>query len=445
MKKKHNQKRSFFFKLNFWGQKCSTLSAYSSALFEANRHISHIVSGCGILFTLLSAPLLYIAYHDKVFCMQVLGLTLLYFFPLWLSIPKKKHFFKLQHYFSPILAILTSLFVSFFIGLYTINNTGLTVFCCVLIMINILFIQPLFFQILLDGITVTLAIVTINHISEFGNAIPISFTFLITTLIGLVGGALVQRIQVNNVISNSRIQRSNKTIRKHSIATYREINKQILSTFSNFIDGKDSYTNGHSMRVAEYAYLLGKKLEYSSFDLDILYYSALLHDVGKIAIPDVILNKTSSLTPEEYAIVKQHPLKGKEMLSSFTSLPGLDIGIEYHHERIDGNGYPHQLKGNEIPLNAQIIAIADTWDALTSSRVYRNNFTREEAILIMKKISGSQLSSKLVSLFLQDKNIFDSNLCPEELKKERLESIASLLNQQITKQYVTILQNPQKE
>jgi HD-GYP domain-containing protein (c-di-GMP phosphodiesterase class II) len=445
MQKNHNQKRSFFFKLNFWGQKCSTLNTYSSALFEANRHISHIIAGSGILFTLLSVPFLYITYHDKVFCMQVLGLTVVYFFPLWLSIPKKKSLLKLQHYLSPFLAIIVSLSISFFIGLYTINNTGLTVFCCVLVMLNILFIQPLFFQILLDGITVTIAIVLINHIPGFANAIPISFTLVITSLIGLVGGALVQRIQVNNVISNSRIHDSNKSIKEHSIASYRETNKQILATFSNFIDGKDTYTNGHLIRVAEYSYLLGKKLHYTSFDLDTLYYSALLHDVGKIAIPDAILNKTGHLTPEEYAIVKQHPLKGKEMLASFTALPGLDIGIAYHHERIDGKGYPLHLKGDEIPLNAQIIAVADTWDALTSSRIYRNDFTREEAISIMKKVAGSQLSSKLVSLFLQDKNIFDSKLCPEKLKKERLKTIASLLNQQIEKQYVTVLQDSQNE
>jgi len=260
--------------------------------------------------------------------------------------------------------------------------------------------------------------------TNYTHALPYLLTLIISSLMGLIAGALVQRIQVDNVISNSRTKISNKAIKEHSITTYRNINTQIVTTFSKFIDSKDSYTNNHSIRVGNYAYFLGKKLHFSSFDLDILYYSALLHDVGKIAIPDSILSKDCKLTDEEFDIIKQHPLKGKEMLSTFTSIPGLTVGVEFHHERIDGKGYPHGIKGDEIPLNAQIIAVADTWDALTTDRIYRKTMPRQKASQIMKDISGTQLCKKLVNLFLEAPFINSAEIPLAKIEGMRISSLA---------------------
>ena len=138
------------------------------------------------------------------------------------------------------------------------------------------------------------------------------------------------------------------------------------------IDAKDRYTNGHSRRVAVYSRMIAERIGKTPEECYEIYLIALLHDVGKIGIPDAIINKTSKLTDDEFAIIKTHPTVGGDILSKIKSSPNLSIGARWHHERYDGKGYPDGLKGEEIPETARIIAVADSYDAMSSKRSYRD-------------------------------------------------------------------------
>lgn len=176
---------------------------------------------------------------------------------------------------------------------------------------------------------------------------------------------------------------------------------QVMLTLANTIDAKDSYTNGHSERVAEYAKEIAKRLGKSEQEQQDIYYAGLLHDIGKIGIPDTIINKTSSLTDEEYAIIKSHPLIGSDILKKMDEIPGLSVGAHWHHELYNGGGYPDGLKGEEIPEMARIIGVADAYDAMTSKRSYRDvlpqDVVREEIV----KGKGIQFDPKFADIMLQ--------------------------------------------
>ncbi len=162
----------------------------------------------------------------------------------------------------------------------------------------------------------------------------------------------------------------------------KKLSVEVMEALAHTIDAKDRYTNGHSFRVAMYSRMLAKELGLSSQEQEDIYYMGLLHDIGKIGIPGAIINKTSRLTDEEYETIKMHPVYGYEILSEIKSMPELSIGARYHHERIDGRGYPDGLKGEDIPFMARIISVADSYDTMTSNRSYRDylpqNVVREE-------------------------------------------------------------------
>ncbi|MBP0975774.1 MAG: response regulator, partial [Oscillospiraceae bacterium] len=145
---------------------------------------------------------------------------------------------------------------------------------------------------------------------------------------------------------------------------------QIVQTLAGTIDAKDSYTRGHSSRVAEYAQKIAARAGYSPRMQEKMYMMGLLHDVGKIGVPDTVINKPSRLTAEEYELIKMHPSVGFEILKNITEMPKLAIGARWHHERYDGTGYPDGIAGTEIPEEARIIAIADAYDAMSSRRSY---------------------------------------------------------------------------
>ena len=151
-----------------------------------------------------------------------------------------------------------------------------------------------------------------------------------------------------------------------------KITHQVIQALAGTVDAKDRYTNGHSMRVARYAREIAMRMGMSKQDQENIYYTGMLHDIGKIGVPDEIINKTGKLTQEEYEIIKTHPVIGSEILKNITEIPGLYLGTRGHHERFDGKGYPDGLAGEEIPIQARIIAVADAYDAMTSNRSYRN-------------------------------------------------------------------------
>ena len=180
----------------------------------------------------------------------------------------------------------------------------------------------------------------------------------------------------------------------------REFTNAIIEAFANCIDGKDEYTNGHAHRVAKYTRMLAEKLGESKEIVNKYYNIALLHDIGKIAVPDEILKKPAKLTDEEFAIMKSHPQKGYEILKDVKIQEDLAQGARFHHERFDGKGYPTGISGTSIPWVARIIAVADTFDAMSSTRPYRKKLPLDFIVEEIKRCSGSQFDPKVVEAFL---------------------------------------------
>ena len=172
-----------------------------------------------------------------------------------------------------------------------------------------------------------------------------------------------------------------------------EFTERTILTISNTIDAKDEYTNGHSRRVAQYALEIGKMEGLSLEEQRELYYAGLLHDIGKIAIPDTILKGTTKLTDEEFAIIKSHTSRGAEMLSQIKNQKLAD-GAHYHHERYDGKGYPDHLEGEKIPMYGRMIAVGDVVDAMNSKRTYKESIDMGVVIAELKRCAGTQLDPK---------------------------------------------------
>ena len=208
----------------------------------------------------------------------------------------------------------------------------------------------------------------------------------------------------------SYIKRKLKAMQKRQLRE-RKLVQTSMEAIANTIDAKDPYTNGHSRRVAEYAVMIAKELELDTKFIEDLYYIALLHDIGKIGVPDKILTKPGKLDDEEYNIIKKHTTIGGDILKEVEIIKGIQIGARYHHERYDGKGYPEGLKGDDIPFIARIIGVADAYDAMTADRPYRKGMSNEVAIDEIKKGAGTQFDPTIAKVMitlienkLQDKN-----------------------------------------
>ncbi len=185
--------------------------------------------------------------------------------------------------------------------------------------------------------------------------------------------------------------------------TYDKLEKaymENIETLRYTVEAKDPYTRGHSDRVSEYSVLLGKKLHLSDKDLNILKIGGLFHDIGKIGIPDSILLKEAKLTDDEYSEIKNHPTIGTHILSNATIFKDSLPIVKHHHERYDGNGYPGKLKGEEIPYLARIAAVADSFDAMTSKRTYRNSLPLDVVKSEFERCKGSQFDPDCATAFL---------------------------------------------
>ncbi|MDO4515431.1 MAG: response regulator, partial [Lachnospiraceae bacterium] len=179
-----------------------------------------------------------------------------------------------------------------------------------------------------------------------------------------------------------------------------KISRQIVTALTGAIDAKDTYTNGHSVRVAEYATKIARRAGFSSEIQNDIYVMGLLHDVGKIGVPDAIINKPASLTDEEYAQIKNHPVMGARILKNITEFPKLITGARWHHERYDGKGYPDGISGEDIPTEARIIAIADAYDAMSSRRSYRDVLPQEKIRFEIEKGKGTQFDPVFADIML---------------------------------------------
>lgn len=184
---------------------------------------------------------------------------------------------------------------------------------------------------------------------------------------------------------------------------YQKLNRistNIIKSLITALEARDEYTKGHSYRVQIYSVKIAHALRLPPRKVRQVELSSILHDIGKIGVPDNILRKPDRLTDEEFEIIKKHPITGYNILSSIEGLEDILDGIKYHHERFDGRGYPEGLKGKDIPLIARIIAIADTLDAMTSDRPYRKGFPFEYALEELKNVKGTQLDPEIVDVFL---------------------------------------------
>ncbi|WP_051588817.1 HD-GYP domain-containing protein [Ruminococcus sp. NK3A76] len=220
----------------------------------------------------------------------------------------------------------------------------------------------------------------------------LSMLFLLLNFVMLVFGIFVQKNLMNFTgvftsvftIMMLIILRLNQVKNDKEHKRVQSLFEQTATALVNAIDAKDKYTHGHSTRVAEYSRKLAELNGKSDEECEEIYYAALLHDVGKIGIPESIINKDGELTPEEYEIIKQHPVLGEQILKSISEFPYLSIGACAHHERYDGKGYPYGLKGTDIPEIARIVSVADAYDTMSSKRSYRDpipqQIVREEIV-----------------------------------------------------------------
>jgi len=179
-----------------------------------------------------------------------------------------------------------------------------------------------------------------------------------------------------------------------------ELTSQVIETLADAIDAKDEYTTGHSYRVSEYARLMGEALGFSSAEVEALRREALLHDVGKIGIPDSVINKVGRLTEQEAKAVQSHTTLGGDILSKLVSLPGASAVARYHHERFDGGGYPSGVKGSAIPAHARIVAVADSFDAMYSDRTFRKGLPPDVIRGELEKGRGTQFDPMYLDVFL---------------------------------------------
>jgi putative nucleotidyltransferase with HDIG domain/PAS domain S-box-containing protein len=237
------------------------------------------------------------------------------------------------------------------------------------------------------------------------------FRVIVTPLFGEEGAPIAY---VHSLIDITDIKQQEKKLTQSRDAffnmlkdldlAYKELKgvyHELIIAFSNAMDAKSQWTRGHSERVTKYAISIANELDLKEKDIETLKTAALLHDIGKIGTYDMILDKPDKLTDDEFSLVKRHTIKGEEILRPIKELEHILPVIRSHHEKVDGSGYPDGLKGDEIPLLARIIRVADAFDSMTSDRPYRPASAREYAISELKRCSGTHFDPKIVEAFLK--------------------------------------------
>jgi putative two-component system response regulator len=222
---------------------------------------------------------------------------------------------------------------------------------------------------------------------------PINFDFLVN----LINKILEKRILLDK-LNNEKTMREKFS---NLFNDYQDLFLATIKSLSEAIEAKDQITHGHCERICENAVTIAKKLKLSSQEINDIQYASLLHDVGKIAVPESILLKPSKLTEREFEIIKSHPYKGAKILQHIKQLGNAILGIKYHHERFDGGGYPEGLRGTTIPLIARIISVCDSFDAMISERPYREALSRQRVKEIFIEERGRQFDPKITDIFLK--------------------------------------------
>lgn len=207
--------------------------------------------------------------------------------------------------------------------------------------------------------------------------------------------------RINRVLELDKLQHYLQKEVERNTSKVEKLSLQTMMTLAQAIDAKDTYTKGHSTRVAIYARKIARKLGMSVGDQDTIYFTGLLHDIGKIGVPDNIINKPGKLTDEEFAIIKRHPEIGYDILKNIAEIPNIEAGARWHHERMDGKGYPDGLKGEHIPKFVRIISVADAYDAMSSKRNYRDMLPQDYIISELEKGKGTQFDPDAAEVMIQ--------------------------------------------
>ncbi len=210
----------------------------------------------------------------------------------------------------------------------------------------------------------------------------------------------VLTLRVRHIIDLSHLQRQ----LSHEVHKKTQENSKlflhVVEALAKAIDAKDNYTNGHSSRVATYAREMSRRIGYNDDQQNMIYMMGLLHDVGKIGIPDAVINKPAKLNEEEFELIKTHPVLGAKILGAIKEMPSLANGARWHHERYGGGGYPDNLSGEDIPIEARIIAVADSYDAMTSHRSYRAPLPQDVVRGEIEKGKGTQFDPRFADIML---------------------------------------------
>ena len=237
-------------------------------------------------------------------------------------------------------------------------------------------------------------------LSDFGTALGLLISFFSLETPDYLN-LMATLDELNELKGSLEIQVQNRTKElDEEKEAYEELTLETLSSLARVIDAKDHYTVGHSFRVAAYAKGMAQRLGFSFADTEQLYFAGLVHDVGKIGISEAIIAKPGKLTEREFEIIKSHPALGGNILRGIRQFKVFEQVARNHHERYDGNGYPDKLKGEDIPYEARIVTICDTFDAMTSDRSYRKALTDEKALQELIDCSGTQFDPELVKVFI---------------------------------------------
>ena len=325
-------------------------------------------------------------------------------------ITKKPNFFLVLGY------ILS--FIMEFVFLYTGGQEGFGIFwMCIITLFTFFANQKRVFYIVNSAyiLFVILGFWTpLSHFCyDFSDTMRVRFPllYMIEFIFAIIIKLRLSKVENNrNLLFNNLIELQNSLQQQVEERT-KELKKEknnsekllieLTQALATTIDAKDKYTSGHSRRVAEYSRMLAAALGKSEKEVQEIYLFALLHDIGKIGVPDWIINKQDKLTEEEYAEIKKHPQIGYEILKSISILPNLKNGVRWHHERIDGKGYPDGLSGDNIPEYAKIISVADAYDAMTSHRSYRDSLPQDVVYSEIKNHIGSQFDEKIAEKMLE--------------------------------------------
>ena len=236
----------------------------------------------------------------------------------------------------------------------------------------------------------------------------------------LIACSIYVVIVVFCIVSIRKIRKAEKN-EQESMEQLRQMNMNIIRSLSYAIDAKDRYTRGHSQRVAEYSLMLAKRMGKSAEEQEVIYRAGLLHDVGKIRVPESVINKPGKLTDEEFDQIRIHPVSGYHILRDISRDERIGYGAKFHHERYDGKGYPSGLKGNNIPEIARIIGVADAYDAMASNRSYRNALPQDKVRQEIENGKGRQFDPEIAQIMLQmiddDK---DYKMCQRESEDKNI-------------------------